>query len=355
MIKFIYSILIVSCLFIFIACSSEPGIEEELLGSVLYEDSIFGEIAENSPEYTSVFKFLLEVVSLEENQVYDYIIGYEHFYFTTMLLQTRWNGLVHDIRWSFWEDEDALAYLEENYDEIWEYLYGQIRFEVAMTLLAYLLGYEANEEDMSNVLLEIEYFIQTISVDNEELDVESLFLYEFGVTQEQWQVQVERHLAAIAMIDSIWDANPVNDSMIESFIESMDELHLPYFATVYHILVSNYYLALELKEKIVNGFHPRELHDEFSQDPGGPVYTFPRGVMVEPFEEWAFSAEVGDIGIILSQFGYHVTLSYGKELHVGEIEYSARLHYLDLYIKSLFEKKDLRWSLQPDIIWIPDW
>jgi peptidyl-prolyl cis-trans isomerase C len=54
-----------------------------------------------------------------------------------------------------------------------------------------------------------------------------------------------------------------------------------------------------------------ELAKQYSEDPGskstGGEYTFPRGKMVKPFEDAAFSLKPGEIsGIIETQFGYHI-------------------------------------------------
>lgn len=42
-----------------------------------------------------------------------------------------------------------------------------------------------------------------------------------------------------------------------------------------------------------------------SKDSGGE-YTFGKGQMVKEFEDWAFSAKEGDIGIVKSDFGFHI-------------------------------------------------
>ena len=116
------------------------------------------------------------------------------------------------------------------------------------------------------------------------------------------------------MIDSMWEEHPLSDVMIERLAEDMPFGELPSQAIVYHILVDSEEEAKLIYEKMQEGIHPRDLHAEFSQDPRGPRYIFPRGVMVQPFEDWAFFAEEGDIGIVPTQFGFHVTLSYGLHL-----------------------------------------
>lgn len=52
------------------------------------------------------------------------------------------------------------------------------------------------------------------------------------------------------------------------------------------------------------------LAKEFSEDPGSKdtkgQYTFGKGEMVKEFEDWSFKAKPGDIGMVKSDFGYHI-------------------------------------------------
>ncbi len=68
--------------------------------------------------------------------------------------------------------------------------------------------------------------------------------------------------------------------------------------------------AESIKQRILDGEDMVELAKEFSQDPGskdtGGEYTFGRGQMVAPFEEWSFNAKEGDVDIVETDFGYHV-------------------------------------------------
>lgn len=70
-------------------------------------------------------------------------------------------------------------------------------------------------------------------------------------------------------------------------------------------------LAKEIVEKARNGDDFGALAKEFSDDPGskdtGGEYTFPRGQMVKPFEDSAFSLAPGEVSdVVTTQFGYHV-------------------------------------------------
>jgi peptidyl-prolyl cis-trans isomerase C len=70
---------------------------------------------------------------------------------------------------------------------------------------------------------------------------------------------------------------------------------------------------LDIQADIKNGKTPfEEAAKQHSQDPGsavrgGDLDYFPRGRMVKPFDEMAFSTPVGEMsGIVESQFGYHL-------------------------------------------------
>jgi peptidyl-prolyl cis-trans isomerase C len=70
-----------------------------------------------------------------------------------------------------------------------------------------------------------------------------------------------------------------------------------------------------------------KLAEEFSEDPsskkkGGDLGFFPRGRMVKPFEETAFSLKAGQMsGLVETQFGYHIIkMEDRKEAKVKPLE-----------------------------------
>jgi len=344
-----YLLALIAGLFLFAACSSETTVEDELIGSDLVERAWTGEGAEEVIRLASAF--LVEINDINNDERYDYIIEQEDFYFSKVFLQTRWNDLVDDINWSFGWGAEAYEYIRDHYNELWEMLKEQLRSELVVTLLAYQLGFTANETDLNEILIDMETFIS--GAREEGVDIDGIFVDMFGTTQDTWKIQLERQLASITMIDTMWDNSPFSKAMLTQLKEEVPFEDLPHHANVYHILVDDENEAQLIYEKMRAGIHPRDLHDEFSQDPGGPHYIFPRGMMVEPFEEWAFSAEAGDVGIVPTQFGFHVTLSYGKEVDTEELEHLARLHYLDTYIINLIRDMDIRWASQPETTWVP--
>jgi len=68
--------------------------------------------------------------------------------------------------------------------------------------------------------------------------------------------------------------------------------------------------AEDMLKKVKAGGDIAALAKEFSQDTGskdnGGELTFKRGEMVKEFEDWSFKAKVGDVGLVKTQYGYHI-------------------------------------------------
>ena len=78
-----------------------------------------------------------------------------------------------------------------------------------------------------------------------------------------------------------------------------------------HILVQTEEEAKELLEKINEGADFGELAKDYSLCPssrdGGDLRFFGKGMMVKPFEDAAFSLEVGQVSEpVQTQFGWHL-------------------------------------------------
>jgi len=94
-----------------------------------------------------------------------------------------------------------------------------------------------------------------------------------------------------------------------------------------------------IKDKLDNGVDFTLLAAENSECPssekGGDLGYFPRGRMVKPFEETAFSMKPGDIsGIVETEFGFHIIKVEAKEIE-------ATMKYNDI-------KENLKQKLKQD-------
>jgi peptidyl-prolyl cis-trans isomerase C len=77
-----------------------------------------------------------------------------------------------------------------------------------------------------------------------------------------------------------------------------------------HILVGSEEAAKELMDKIENGENFADLAQKNSKCPsgkkGGDLGLFKRGRMVPEFDRFCFTHKKGDMGIVKTQFGWHV-------------------------------------------------
>lgn len=84
--------------------------------------------------------------------------------------------------------------------------------------------------------------------------------------------------------------------------------------------------AQEILDRVKAGEDFAKLAKEYSEDPGsaengGDLNFFPRGQMVKPFEDAAFSMEVGQIsGLVESNFGYHIIKVTDKKNETSTFE-----------------------------------
>lgn len=126
----------------------------------------------------------------------------------------------------------------------------------------------------------------------------------YGVEEEALRADARARLYRERLLESFQEEVPIEQEQVHAR----------------HILVNDEQTALELLERLEAGEDWTELAIEFSTDAsnreqGGDLDWFARGRMVEPFEQAAFQAEVGEIvGPVETDFGWHLIEVLGHEL-----------------------------------------
>lgn len=117
-----------------------------------------------------------------------------------------------------------------------------------------------------------------------------------------------------------------------------------------HILVADEDTAKEVLQRLQDGEDFGALAQEYSQDPGsaahgGDLGWFGRGRMVQPFEETAFSLDVGEISQpVQTQYGWHIIQVLGHEDRpLTEDQYKrAKDKVFSDWVASLHEGADIQ-------------
>lgn len=89
--------------------------------------------------------------------------------------------------------------------------------------------------------------------------------------------------------------------------------------------------AEEVLAKVKSGANIADLAKQYSEDPGskdsGGEYTFGKGEMVKEFEDWAFAAKPGDVGIVKTSYGYHV-MKFEKKLGFEDLKETIKSNFV---------------------------
>lgn len=181
--------------------------------------------------------------------------------------------------------------------------------------------YQYQKRDVSTAELKTSDFLSEVTVNDDDVkDYYELHKDKFKVPEK---VKMEFVLlSAASLISEI----SVSDDEVRTFYdENIDRFQGDEQREASHILIGFGVSASDedkakAKEKVLEvdaqvKADPKrfeELAAKFSQDPvsaakGGSLGSFGRGAMVKPFEDAAFSMQVGDISdIVESEFGYHI-------------------------------------------------
>ena len=191
------------------------------------------------------------------------------------------------------------------------------------------------------------------------------FIRTYRITPEQMREAMRMVNVAMNYLTTSMDAVVIPDEAIREAYE----LDPDSFAevTVRHVLIDvreitddderaqATALAESILERINAGEPIGQLAAQYSDDPGSRdtdgEYTFGKGVMVPEFEQWAFAAQPGDTGIVLTSFGYHVMQMMSRSADTSEIENQLRV---EIFEENHRELHDLvysdEWVFDEDLI-----
>jgi peptidyl-prolyl cis-trans isomerase C len=197
---------------------------------------------------------------------------------------------------------------------------------------------QVQEQFVMKTLLESETSKRGIEVTDTEIDAlieETQTRLPPGVTLEQvrnmrgldeagFREEVKLQAAVKKLVDAQVDTAGVTDEEVAAAYEqNKEQMQVPETVEARHILLkfdqgeddagkAAKRTAMEaIRKELAEGADFAELAGSKSDCPskaqGGNLGTFARGQMVPPFEQAAFSQEVGTVGeIVETQFGYHV-------------------------------------------------
>ncbi len=139
-------------------------------------------------------------------------------------------------------------------------------------------------------------------------------LSEAGFESEaQLRGLIRDNLRIQQVVNALREEVEVGDEAIQTFYgENQAQFETPEEVCSSHILVETQDEANEILTQLNDGGDFAQLAEERSQDPGsaargGDLGCVSRGSFVQPFEEAAFNAEVGEtVGPVETQFGYHI-------------------------------------------------
>ncbi|MCB9362412.1 peptidylprolyl isomerase [Candidatus Woesearchaeota archaeon] len=187
-----------------------------------------------------------------------------------------------------------------------------------------LLVQEAKAKGFTATKQETEELIQILLIQN-------------GITEDMLNQQLERNSMTMDDLKEVYTkqimitkllnhtvmsrAAPSEDELREYYERNMETslITVPIQIRARHILVNNETLAQEILEQLKDGADFTELSDQYSTDTyakqnGGDLGFFQEGMMVQPFNDAAFSMEVGDEPqIVETNFGYHILEVTGKQ------------------------------------------
>lgn len=245
-----------------------------------------------------------------------------------------------------------------------------VKYQASLLKLAQQQGYTYDEEELRLIEQEIDNFIMQLN--SPEARGEDVFFSIYNITPQDFKEMQKNELTRYAYVMALADTITVpEEEIIEYYNENTENVQrsLGINATARHILIAtNEEMTEEEREeatqrandilrRVESGEDIGELAATYSDDEGSAnnngEYTFPRGQMVPEFENWAFSAQPGDIGMVESQFGYHIMYSVGVdsiEDYYEDIKLMMIQGDLSIMIDNLIEEANIVWVVNEEVL-----
>ncbi len=176
------------------------------------------------------------------------------------------------------------------------------------------------------------YKLDQASIDAEVTEFKDLYGQEvldmYGYTDEIIAEQAKLQLEYDQLIAEVVGDTEITDELIQEYYEEVEVSHILVRVMTEdeeeweaaRLEAENIKMELETLDFATAA---QLYSDDGSASNGGNLGFIKRGETVEPFEEAAFSLEIGEISdLVRSQFGYHIIMPTAKKLAEGE-EYEA--------------------------------
>ena len=192
----------------------------------------------------------------------------------------------------------------------------------------------------------------------------SEILAERGITRKEFRAGLAEEMAIQKLVEEHTSGieDPSNEEVREFYEENPERFEMPASATASHILIgfddneSDAGKADKLEEikvirkKILSGADFEEMARKHSTGPsaekGGNLGRFPRGRMLEPFDEAVFNQEIGAVGEpVETKFGYHIIRVEERE-DAGKLEFEKAKNDIKSYLEGMRKQEALQEYMQ---------
>lgn len=180
-------------------------------------------------------------------------------------------------------------------------------------------GFTVSKEDLDSAWNEFDAKLKEYA-GNVGTSVEKYSKDAYGVKYNKLKEIYKENVIAQKYLEKLLSDMQVDEQELKAYYEENKDTFN--YNTVRHILIKcdenadeatveeKKKLAQSILDRVNNGEDFAELAKEYSEDGGskdnGGLYDVKKGQMVKEFEDWTFSHNVGDTGLIKTKYGFHV-------------------------------------------------